>query len=75
MSGGRAWYQGAGIVTINGSSQPAEFLVAAEDGPSFTQDMLRMKIWTAAGVIYDSQPGGVTARFQRPRLRAGPNLA
>jgi uncharacterized repeat protein (TIGR01451 family) len=56
-TGGKAWYKGTGMVTINGSSQPCSFLVAALDGPNLTADKFRIKIWTASGVIYDDQMG------------------
>jgi hypothetical protein len=56
-SGGKAWYKGTGTVTINGSPQSCQFLVAAVDGPSLTTDKFRIKIWTASGVIYDDQMG------------------
>ena len=56
-TGGKAWYKGTGTVTINGSSQSCNFLVAAVDGPSFTTDYFRIKIWTASATIYDDQMG------------------
>jgi hypothetical protein len=56
-TGGKAWYKGTGMVTINGSSQTCSFLIAALDGPNLTADKFRIKIWTASGVIYDDQMG------------------
>ena len=56
-TGGKAWYKGTGTVTINGSSQSCNFLVAAVDGPNFTTDYFRIKIWIASGTIYDDQKG------------------
>ncbi|HJU44254.1 MAG TPA: Calx-beta domain-containing protein, partial [Vicinamibacterales bacterium] len=54
---GKAWYRGAGTVSINGVSQAANVLVAAVDGPNLTSDYFRIKIWTAFGVVYDNQMG------------------
>ena len=56
-SSGKAWYKGTGTVTINGSSQSCSFLVAAVDGPNFTTDYFRIKIWTSSATIYDDMMG------------------
>jgi hypothetical protein len=57
-SASNAWLRGNGNVTINGVNQKCEFLIAAVDGPSFTSDRYRIRIWNAGGVIYDDQLGG-----------------
>jgi len=57
VNSGKAWLRGTGNVTVNGVSQACQFLIAAVDGPSFTTDMYRIKIWTASAVIYDDQMG------------------
>ena len=59
-SGGKAWYRGTASVSIDGVSQcstssPCEFLVAAVDGPSYTTDRFRIRIWRGTTVIYDNQ--------------------
>ena len=70
--GGRAWYRGTGMVTINGQSSPAEFLVAAADGPNLTADSLRIRIWKASGVVYDNQPGAAQGATATPLMPSGP---
>jgi hypothetical protein len=71
-AGGKAWYRGTGIVTIDGQSQPAEFLVAATDGANFTADFLRIRLWTASGVVYDNQPGAAQSAAATALMTSGP---
>jgi len=72
VSGNRAWWRGTGVVTINGVSQPADFLLAVVDGAGAAADRLRIKIWNPGGTIYDGQPGAPDAAPAAPLVSAGP---
>jgi len=55
VAGAKAQYKGMG--TINGAGN-YEFLVTVVDGDiTGGADRFRIRIWDAAGVVYDSQPG------------------
>jgi PKD repeat protein len=58
--GNSAWYMGSGM--LDGVSGYRILVAAIDNGPGAKAgDKLRVKIWNADGVVYDSQPGAPIA--------------